>query len=120
MGERVRFRSDLVAKIMTAVHCPAPIVDRDFAVIAFAVIACAYEKHVTDLESRAVSNSTFRNLVDLTKLVQSHGIYGSAPRRPADLPPLLQELVFYKVSWEYSDRRPGKIRRNVYPMYLNR
>ncbi|MHB9033357.1 MAG: trimethylamine methyltransferase family protein, partial [Anaerolineae bacterium] len=43
------------------------------------------------------------------KLGQSYGFYGSAPVRPLDLPPLLQELDLYKVSYEYSDRRPGGI-----------
>ena len=103
-GERVRFRPDLVARAMAAVHYPAQIVDRDFS-----IISGAYELHVTDLESGAIRSATLRDLVDLTKLAQSYGMYGSAPVRPLDLPPLLQELAFYKVSWEYSDRRPGAI-----------
>jgi trimethylamine---corrinoid protein Co-methyltransferase len=103
-GERVRFKPDLVAKAMAAVRYPAQIVDRDFS-----IIAGAYEMHVTDLETGAIRSATYRDLVDLTKLGQSYGMYGSAPVRPLDLPPLLQELAFYKVLWEYSDRRPGAI-----------
>jgi trimethylamine--corrinoid protein Co-methyltransferase len=101
-GERVRFKRDLVAQAMAAVHYPQPIVDRDFG-----IISGAYEMHVTDLESGAIRAATHQDLVDMTKLAQSYGMYGSAPVRPLDLPPLLQELAFYKTSWEYSDRRPG-------------
>jgi trimethylamine--corrinoid protein Co-methyltransferase len=103
-GQRVRFRPDLVARAMSSVHYPAQLVDRDFT-----IISGAYEMHVTDLESGAIRSSTYQDLVDMTKLGQSYGMVGSAPVRPLDLPPLLQELALYKVLWEYSDRRPGAI-----------
>ncbi|MHB1356860.1 MAG: phage integrase N-terminal SAM-like domain-containing protein [Anaerolineae bacterium] len=41
---------------------------------------------------------------------------GTSPRLAAPL----AGTGLYKVLWEYSDRRPGVIRRNVYPIYLIR
>jgi trimethylamine--corrinoid protein Co-methyltransferase len=103
-GDRVRFKPDLVERAIKAQWYPDQIVDRDFA-----VNAGAYEMHVTDLESGAIRQATHRDLVNLTKLAHSLGMTGSSPVRPLDLPPMLQELAMYKVSWEYSDRRPGGI-----------
>lgn len=103
-GTQVRFRADLVERAIRAQQYPDRLTDRDFA-----INAGAYELNVTDLETGAIRPSTYQDLVDLTKLAHSYGMYGSAPVRPLDLPPLLQELAMYKVSWEYSDRRPGGI-----------
>lgn len=103
-GGRVRFRSDLVEAALAAQQYPTGAVGGDFA-----INSGAYELNVTDLQTGAVRPSTYRDLVDLTKLADSYGMTGSAPVRPLDLPPLLQELAMYKVSWEYSSRRPGGI-----------
>ena len=103
-GEQVHFRSDLVEKAIAAQSYPERISDGDFA-----INSGAYELNVTDLETGAIRPSTYRDLVDMTKLAHSYGMTGSAPVRPLDLPPLLQELAMYKVSWEYSDRRPGGV-----------
>lgn len=103
-GDTVRFGPDLVQAAIDAQRYPDEIVDRDFA-----VNCGAYEMYVTDLETGAIRSATYHDLVDLTKLAHSLGMTGSAPVRPLDLPPLLQELAMYKVSWEYSDRRPGGI-----------
>lgn len=101
---RVRFRSDIVTEAMAAVSYP-----QRFVVDDFAIISGAYEMHVTDLYSGAIRTATLQDLVDLVKLGHSYGLYGSAPVRPLDLPPLLQELAMYKVSFEYSNRRPGAV-----------
>jgi trimethylamine--corrinoid protein Co-methyltransferase len=103
-GERVRFRPERVKAAIAAQWYPASITDRDFA-----IVSGAYEMNVIDLETGGLRSATYRDLVDFTKLAHSYGMYGSAPVRPLDLPPLLQELAMYKVSWEYSDRRPGGI-----------
>ncbi|MCE5259632.1 MAG: trimethylamine methyltransferase family protein [Chloroflexi bacterium] len=100
-GNRVRFGPDLVARAVAAVHYPDEIAE------AYAVISGAYEMNVTDLQTGTVRPSTYQDLVDLVKLGNSYGLYGSAPVRPLDLPSLLQELALYKVCYEYSDRRPG-------------
>jgi trimethylamine--corrinoid protein Co-methyltransferase len=83
---------------------PEALVDREFA-----VNCGAYEMYVTDLDSGAIRPATHSDLVQLTKLAHGLGMTGSAPVRPLDLPPVLQELAMYKVSWQYSDRRPGGI-----------
>jgi len=103
-GDRVRFQPDLVQTAISAQWYPESIADQEFA-----INSGAYEMNVTDLETGAIRPATYRDLVDLTKLAHSYGMTGSAPVRPLDLPPLLQELAMYKVSWEYSDRRPGGI-----------
>jgi trimethylamine--corrinoid protein Co-methyltransferase len=103
-GERVRFRPELVKAAIAAQWYPASITDRDFS-----IVTGAYEMNVIDLETGGLRQATYRDLVDFTVLAHSYGMYGSAPVRPLDLPPLLQELAMYKVSWEYSDRRPGGI-----------
>ncbi len=103
-GDRARFRPELVQAALAAQRYPplAELVDRDFA-----MVSGAYELNVIDLADGSLRPSTYQDLVDMTKLAHSYGMYGSAPVKPLDLPPLLQELALYKVSWEYSDRRPG-------------
>jgi trimethylamine--corrinoid protein Co-methyltransferase len=105
-GERVCFRPELVQAALAAQGYPshAEMTDRPFS-----IISGAYEINVIDMDTGAVRQATYRDLVDMTKLAHSLGMYGSAPVKPMDLPPLLQELAHYKVSWEYSDRRPGAI-----------
>ncbi|MHB0875401.1 MAG: trimethylamine methyltransferase family protein, partial [Anaerolineae bacterium] len=103
-GTRVRFRADLVESAIAAQRYPVAATGGDFA-----INSGAYELNVTDLQTGAIRPSTYQDLVDLTKLAHSYGMTGSAPVRPLDLPPLLQELAMYKASWEYSDRRPGGI-----------
>ncbi|MDI7274862.1 MAG: trimethylamine methyltransferase family protein [Anaerolineae bacterium] len=103
-GDVVRFHSDLVQAAIAAQWYPEKIVDHEFA-----VNSGAYEMYVTDLQGGGIRPATYQDLVDLTKLCHSYRMTGSAPVRPLDLPPLLQELAMYKVSWEYSDCRPGGI-----------
>jgi trimethylamine--corrinoid protein Co-methyltransferase len=105
-GDRVRFRPERVQAALAAQSYPshAELTDREFS-----IITGAYELNVIDMETNAVRPATYQDLVDLTKLAHSFGMHGSAPVKPMDLPPLLQELAHYKVSWEYSDRRPGAI-----------
>ena len=103
-GEMVRFRPELVQAALAAQWYPSPLTDREFS-----INTGAYELNVVDMEDGSLRPATYQDLVDLTKLAHSLGMYGSAPVRPLDLPPLLQELAMYKVSWEYSDRRPGGI-----------
>jgi trimethylamine--corrinoid protein Co-methyltransferase len=103
-GDTVRFGPDLVQAAIDAQWYPESLVDREFS-----VNCGAYEMYVTDLQSGAIRSATYGDLVDLTKLAHALGMTGSAPVRPLDLPPLLQELAMYKVSWQYSDRRPGGI-----------
>ncbi len=103
-GDTVRFRADLVQAAIAAQWYPKQIADREFA-----INSGAYEMNVTDLQSGAIRPAIYQDLVDMTKLAHSLGMTGSAPVRPLDLPLLLQELAMYKVSWEYSDRRPGGI-----------
>lgn len=103
-GDRVRFRPELVQAALAAQRYPPPaeITDRPFS-----IISGAYEINIIDMETGAVRQATYRDLVEMTQLAHALGMYGSAPVKPMDLPPLLQELAHYKVSWEYSDRRPG-------------
>ena len=105
-GERVCFRPELVQAALAAQRYPshAEMTDRPFS-----IISGVYEINIIDMETGAVRQATYRDLVDMTKLAHSLGMHGSAPVKPMDLPPLLQELAHYKVSWEYSDRRPGAI-----------
>jgi trimethylamine--corrinoid protein Co-methyltransferase len=103
-GERVRFQPELVQEALAAQWYPKKLTDREFS-----VNTGAYEINVIDMETGAVRQATYRDLVDMTKLAHSLGMHGSAPVKPMDLPPLLQELAMYKVSWEYSDIRPGGI-----------
>lgn len=103
-GERVRFEPDLVQQALAAQTYPQSVTTREFS-----INTGAYEMSIIDLHSGAFRPATYRDLVDMTKLAHSFGMHGSAPVRPLDLPPLLQELAMYKVSWEYSDIRPGGI-----------
>ena len=103
-GEWVRFTSDLVQKAIVSQWYPPKLTDREFA-----IVTGAYELNILDMDDGALRKPTYQDLVDMTKLAHSLGMYGSAPVYPLDLPPFLQELALYKVSWEYSDRRPGGI-----------
>jgi len=102
--DRARFRPELVQAAIAAQWYPTPLTDREFS-----INTGAYELNMIDLENGALRPPTYQDLVDLTKLAHSLGMHGSAPVIPLDLPPLLQELAMHKVSWEYSDRRPGGI-----------
>ncbi len=103
-GERVRFRPQLVERALRAQWYPEKLADREFS-----INTGAYEINILDMDTDAVRRATYQDLVDMTKLAHSLGMHGSAPVKPMDLPPLLQELAMYRVSWEYSDRRPGGI-----------
>jgi trimethylamine--corrinoid protein Co-methyltransferase len=105
-GERVSFRPELVQAALAAQWYPshAELTEREFS-----INTGAYEINIIDMDTNAVREATYQDLVDMTKLAHSLGMHGSAPVKPMDLPPLLQELAHYKVSWEYSDIRPGGI-----------
>jgi trimethylamine--corrinoid protein Co-methyltransferase len=103
-GEMVRFRPELVQAAIAAQWYPEHLTDREFS-----INTGAYELNVMDVEDGSLRLATYQDLVDLTKLAHMLGMHGSAPVRPQDVPPLLSELAMYKVSWEYSDRRPGGI-----------
>lgn len=103
-GEMVRFRADRVQAAIAAQWYPERLTDRPFS-----INTGAYELNVLDMEDGSLRPATYQDLVDLTKLAHMLGMHGSAPVRPQDIPPLLSELAMYKVSWEYSDRRPGGI-----------
>ena len=103
-GQRVRFRPELVQAALAAQWYPEKLTEREFS-----INTGAYEINIIDMESSVIRQATYQDLVDMTKLAHSLGMHGSAPVKPMDLPPLLQELAHYKVSWEYSDLRPGGI-----------
>ncbi|MGQ9585956.1 MAG: trimethylamine methyltransferase family protein [Anaerolineae bacterium] len=104
-GERVHFRSDLVEKAVQANLYPAPVIGEEWG-----IISGAYELNVTDLDTGEVRPPTTEDLIALTKLADSYGMYGSAPVRPLDIPSAeLQEVAIYRYSWEYSARRSDGI-----------
>lgn len=103
-GDMVRFRPELVQAAIAAQWYPERLTDRSFS-----INTGAYELNVLDMENGTLRLATYQDLVVLTKLAHMLGMHGSAPVRPQDIPPLLSELAMYKVSWEYSDRRPGGI-----------
>jgi trimethylamine:corrinoid methyltransferase-like protein len=59
---------------------------------------------VIDVETDAVRPATCRDLRDLIRLVTSYGIEGNYPVIPQDVPPIMQAIAVFKISWETSDR----------------
>ncbi|MGQ9632543.1 MAG: trimethylamine methyltransferase family protein [bacterium] len=104
-GEVVRFAPYLVEESIKAQSYPEEFANPE----DFIVISGAYELNVTDLDTGEIRPATMRDLRDLVKLADSYGMYGSAPVRPTDIPPALQEIAMYKVSWENSPRRASSV-----------
>lgn len=104
-GERVCFRSDLVEEALRAARYPAAAIAEEWG-----IISGAYALNVTDLNTGEIRPPTTEDLIALTKLADSYGMYGSAPVRPLDIPSAeLQEIAIYRYSWEYSARRSDGI-----------
>ncbi|MCL5985656.1 MAG: trimethylamine methyltransferase family protein [Actinobacteria bacterium] len=82
---------------------------RDLGPNKFGMVSGAYELNVIDLKDENIRPANLQDLVDYTKLCDSYGIYGSAPVKPQDIPQELQEIILYKISYEYSSMRPGGI-----------
>jgi trimethylamine---corrinoid protein Co-methyltransferase len=97
-GQTVCFKSFLVEKAIRELHYPAAC-----RMLQWGIISGAYEMNVLDMDSGAIRPSTLKDLVELTKLSDSYGMFGSAPVRPLDLPTeTLQEVAMYRVSYENS------------------
>ena len=97
-GEVVRFKSFLVEKAIRELTYPDTC-----RTLQWGIISGAYEMNVLDMDSGDIRPAGLRDLVELTKLNDSYGMYGSAPVRPLDLPTeALQEVAMYKVSYENS------------------
>jgi len=98
--DRVKFDGWLVEKCLKELFYP------DEKIFPQPILVSgAYEQNVIDLDTGRIRQATLKDLVELTKLADSYGMVGSAPVRPMDLPPPLQEIAMYKVSWENSPRR---------------
>jgi trimethylamine:corrinoid methyltransferase-like protein len=59
---------------------------------------------VIDMETDKVRPATCRDLRDLIRLVESHGIEGNYPVIPQDIPPIMQAIAVFKIAWESSDK----------------
>ncbi|RLG23206.1 hypothetical protein DRN85_09770, partial [Methanosarcinales archaeon] len=102
--DRIKFDGWLVEKCLSTLSYPQEkIPPRPI------LISGAYEQNVLDMDSGKIRPATSWDLVELTKLADSYGMYGSAPVRPMDLPPFLAEIAMYKISWENSPIRCNSI-----------
>ncbi|MCX7670749.1 MAG: trimethylamine methyltransferase family protein, partial [Anaerolineae bacterium] len=72
-GERVRFRADLVQEALAAQWYPEKLTEREFS-----INTGAYEINIIDMETDAIRQATYQDLVDMTKLAHSLGMHGSA------------------------------------------
>jgi trimethylamine--corrinoid protein Co-methyltransferase len=101
VGEVVRFKPFLVEKAIRQMYYPDACRD-----LQWGMISGAYEMNVLDMDTGEIRPSTLKDLVELTKLSDSYGMYGSAPVRPLDVPTeTLQEVAMYKVSYENSQHK---------------
>lgn len=104
-GQVVKFVPGLVEKAISDMKYP------DYAVNADYIInQGAYELNVLDTNTDKIRPATTDDLVDMVKLADSYGMYGSSPVRLTDIKSTqLQEITMYKLCWENSSRISNSI-----------
>jgi len=104
-GEVVTFSFDLVEKAISDMQYP------DYAVNAdYLINGGAYELNIIDIESGSIRQPLTKDLIEMVKLMDSYGMFGSAPVRPSDIKHNeLQEIAMYKYCWENSPRIANSI-----------
>ncbi|MCL5985662.1 MAG: trimethylamine methyltransferase family protein [Actinobacteria bacterium] len=104
-GENVMFSADLVEKAISQMQYPDYVKNADYL-----INQGAYEMNVLDLETGEIRPSTTKDLVEMVKLSDSYGMYGSSPVRPQDIKSTeLQEVTMYKLCWENGPRISNSI-----------
>lgn len=104
-GPYLRFDQKLVEWAIKEQKYPDEVKNMDFT-----IISGAYSLNTYDLETGNLREATVEDLVNFTKLADSFGMLGSAPVRPGDIKNNeLQELLHYKISWQYSSQRSNSI-----------
>lgn len=96
----VKFRPELVEKAIEAMRYPENTIKADYL-----INGGAYELNIIDIDTGKMRSPVTRDLIEMVKLMDSYGMYGSAPVRPADIwPNELQEIAMYRYCWENSLR----------------
>jgi len=96
-GDTVYFAPDLVEESLAAQEYPDYTKSGEFR-----LVSGAYELNVLDLETGVLRSPTCEDLRQLTKIADALDAVGSAAVRPQDIPPALQEIAEYKITWENS------------------
>jgi len=103
-GTRVKLKDWLVEKSIKNMSCQMGNVPDGYKIVG----GC-YPLNVVDLDTGRIRPATRKDLVCYTKLCDSYNVIGSACVRPTDLPPRLQEVAMYKLTWENSPIRGDNI-----------
>ncbi len=94
----VKFNKDLVLNALKEVKYPLP----DYVKDNWVVSAGAHQTKIFDLDSKELRETTLRDLIEMVKLGDSFNTVGPSPIVPLDQPGHLQEILMYKIAWEYS------------------
>ena len=97
-GKRVKFLSNLVEKAISDMRFPDYVTNADYL-----INGGAYELNILDIDTGKIRTAVTSDLVDMVKIADSYGIYGSSPIRPTDIKSTaMQEITMYKTCWENS------------------
>ncbi len=101
----VKFKPDLVEKAISDMNYPDYVKNADYI-----INSGAYELNVLDMDNGKIRPALTSDIVDMVKLTDSYGMYGSSPVRPSDIKSVeLQEIAMSKICWENSPRNSNSV-----------